>query len=132
MTKISLDLERMKATIEQMGHDAVIQMAQGLVVSIRQRVAAGYGVDDQPMDPYSTRYAVKKGRTGPRDLLLTSHMLRSIYVHTTIYGAVIAFSDALAIAKAKGNQARTPWWGISPKDREKMKQLIERIKRGGA
>lgn len=104
-------------------------VAQALILSIRRRVARGVGVDDAPMPPYATRYAEIKGRSGPRDLLVTGRMLGSIVSRRTYDGAEVYFSDPHSADKARGNQSTSRWFGVSPTDRKHVIAVARRALR---
>jgi hypothetical protein len=103
--------------------------AQALILSIRRRVARGVGVDDAPMPAYSSWYAAIKGRSGPRDLLVTGRMLASIVSRRSYDGAEIYISDADSARKASDNQRRARWFGVSPTDRKHVIAVARRALR---
>ena len=87
---------------------------------IRERTAVNRGQFDQPLPPLKPRYRRSKERRGgkpSRDLRLTGEMMDAIFVRDAQSGSVtIAIEGALNQKKAAINQAKTPWFGISPDD----------------
>lgn len=103
------------------------ELAQGQIVNMRQRLQSGIGVNDGPMPPYTPKYAKQKGRSGPRDLLVTGSMLRAMIARRNGHAVDIVFANAKEARKAFYNHQRYPWFGVSPKDRAKLASLLQRI-----
>jgi hypothetical protein len=74
--------------------------------------------------------AMKKamGRSGRRDLSLTGRMLASLgIVQTTPTSVTIGFLEVAEERKARGNQKRDRFFGLSVTDRQKVIQFAKRI-----
>jgi hypothetical protein len=129
-------------------------LAQAGVKSIKARVMGGIGSDDAPMKPlkvmqkgsrfsksqgkvvefdYGNAYAAAKRRAGLkpiRDLVgfgRDGHMLddfRVTYADPRLAKADI--TRAPSRVKARGNEARSPWWGFSGRD---VRNLVEASKK---
>jgi hypothetical protein len=121
--------KRKAAHIRERATKILTAVAQALILSIRRRVARGVGVDDAPMPAYSSWYAAIKGRSGPRDLLVTGRMLASIVSRRSYDGAEIYISDADSTRKARDNQRRARWFGVSPTDRKHVIAVARRALR---
>ena len=121
--------KRKAAHIRERATKILTAAAQALILSIRRRVARGVGVDDAPMPAYSSWYAEIKGRSGPRDLLVTGRMLASIVSRRTSAGAEVYISDAESARKARDNQRRARWFGVSPTDRKHVIAVARRALR---
>lgn len=103
----------------------IAELAQTQILSMRRRIARGIGVLDAPMPPYPKGYAAKKAASGRqssvRDLMWSGRMLASMVVRVEgTHRARISFSDAKSVEKARKNQRRSPWFGVSPSDRARL------------
>jgi len=66
-------------------------------------------------------YKTALGKSGLRDLELSGRMLNAIaIVNVTPTSVTVGFTREEEHKKAQGNQARDPWFGMSPLDREKI------------
>jgi len=76
-------------------------------------------------------YAAMKrsmGKSGARDLELSGRMLGSIGVTAVTDNSVtLGFLRETEHEKALGNEERTPWWGLSPRDEASVIRQAERI-----
>ncbi len=117
--------------------------AQVAVAQIKNRTRAGIGIDDKPMKTKSkkpnrfgtyaestSRQRGKEGRNvDVRDLTMTGRMIQGVLVES-VQVQVDSATAFVSIAnsekeKAAFNQALTPWFGLSPTDRELVKSTIE-------
>lgn len=99
--------------------------------SIVERVQDGIGSDDQPFPPLSRHYAVQKTRAGKgnrRTMTFTGQMLDDMQVRSiSNRQARISISSSLSRIKAKANEERTPWYGFSPNDIDKLSAAGEQV-----
>ena len=106
-------------------------MGREFIASALRRLQRGKGVDDRQMKEYSKdwkAYRIEHGRpVDRRDLHFTGRLYGSL--HVADYDArhyEVGFADRINRAKAKENHERTPWWGVSPSDRKKIKASLTR------
>lgn len=132
--KIDLGLDakmlgRLQRSIEDAARELVVEMAQFQILSIRKRLNRGVGVLDQKMPAYGAMTQAARRRRGRqtrvRDLQHTGSMVRSMHVariqrQSGMWVAVIGFTGQVEAIKAIRNQERSPWFGISPKDSERL------------
>lgn len=104
--------------------------------SIQIRVQKeGKGVKGLKMKPYSGSYGTYKQSKGRnisyRDLTFTGKMWQSLTTSRSRNEAKMFFGNAESVNKASGNQARTPFFGLSPKERSlvrrELKKLVDKI-----
>lgn len=98
--------------------------------SIQRRVQKeGKGIDLKKMEPYSTPYAdfkQLKGRsTNFRDLTFSGKMWQSLSVAKINKGSKMFFTGANSKNKADGNQARTPFFGVSEREKDLIRKEIK-------
>ena len=124
---VSALISKMKGEVKGLSEQVSREMAWGQVVNIRQRLANGLGVDDSSMSDYTSAYAEIKGRSGPRDLLATGSMLRAMQVKISGRSATIYFADGHSKLIAEAHQKRHPWFGVSPRDRQNLQILLQKI-----
>ena len=132
MAKYGVEVaDGIQARVSTVAKRLLTEVASGHLINLRQRLARGEGLDDQPMAPLTRAYAKRKG-SETRDLLLTGRMLGSLRVDVDQRKLIakIGFSDGGSLQKARGNQARTPWFGFSPKDRAALNKLIQAFMKG--
>ena len=110
------------------------EMAQEQILNIRDRCKAGLNVKDSKMPPYSKGTKRRRERaqrqTAKRDLLFTGKMLRSISASEPVatdngFEVTLSFSTREEAVKAAYNQKIDEWFGVSPKDAEKLKESLE-------
>jgi len=119
------------------------RLGAAAIASIQARVSRGIGSQDQPMPPLTPRYRAWKtkiGGSGLRDLrgpgaltykvqrkgktavrhigkAASSHMLDNITVREATESRVrIDITDTFSRIKARANERRAPWFGLSPSD----------------
>lgn len=117
-------LDKMTAKLEQ----AISDEATRIVMRTRK----GLDVDGASFIPYTPKYAEykkNKGRkTSPVDLTFSGNMLASIQtkVEKTLQGATgtIFFGSALEAAKARGNQERRKFFGLSDEQVARIKKKL--------
>ncbi len=108
------------------------ETAQLLNSSIQTRVQKdGKGIDGSSLDPYSKKYGAykeSKGRqTGFRDLTFSGKMWQSLTTSKTSKSAKMYFGNAESVNKASGNNKRTPFFGIGPKEKAIIKSQINNL-----
>jgi len=129
---ISEQTERaIMARVGMASRQLLFEVGNAQIIYMRRRLAKSIGVDDQPMPALTPAYAKRKG-SETRDLLLTGRMLGSLRVDVDQreLTATIGFTDETSLQKARGNQARTPWFGFSPRDRAALNKLIQAFMKG--
>src|ERR1700752_5174468 len=117
--------ERIDRMRERLG-PALADEAARIVV----RTQRGQDVDGNSFAPYSKQYAkhrARKGRnTTPVDLTFTGNMLSAISTEGAEEGGAtvgkLSFNSAREAVKARGNQEKRPFFGLSD-------EQVERIKR---
>lgn len=124
-------LEMVKRQVS--GGDFMTRLAQLLNSSIQIRVQRnGVGSKGQ-MSPYSASYAAwksSKGRnTKHRDLTFSGKMWQSLTTAPVIGGARMFFGNAESANKAKGNDARTPFFSLTEKEKRIIKSEIQKLVR---
>ena len=111
------------------------QVGAAQIVNIRQRVAKGVGMHDQKMPVYSDAYKRSKQASGRnvdvRDLTYTGRMLGAMVSEIAESNpkqtrVVIKFTDKPSQSKARYNQRRSAWFGISPRDRIALRAIQRR------
>ena len=116
--------------------DYLEKTAQELNSSIQVRVQkGGKGVKGLKMKPYSGSYGTFKNSTGRqtayRDLTFSGKMWQSLTTSKTKNEARMFFGNAESVNKASGNHARTPFFGLSPKEKallnRRLKKLVEGV-----
>jgi len=135
---IELDLSPLLELGEQMEmatQKLLAEMAQAQIVNTNLRVQKGLGVRDQAMPKYTDSYKKRRenaGRRGnKRDLDFTGKMLRSMNASAPKrtgegWEVELGFSSRAEAEKAWHNQERDDWFGVSPKDEQKLKDLANR------
>jgi len=106
--------------------------AQLLNSSIQLRVQRkGEGLDGKVLSPYKPAYAdwkSNKGRqVGYRDLTFSGKMWQSLSTSKISGGAKMFFNGAENVNKMKGNEARTPFFGIGSKEKEIIKRELTKL-----
>lgn len=106
----------------------MIAIGQKAVESEQRRIQSGLTVDDTAAKPLREKYRKRKERRGGkpiRDLTLTGMTLRSRKVISAENRrAVIGFTNAQAIIRARVNNKRDRQFGMSPANR---RDLIDTI-----
>lgn len=101
------------------------------IANIHQRVGRGIGVDDHPMRDYTKAYAKRKAASGRhagmRNLSWSGRMLGSIAFTVSTNVCTISISDATNLIKARAQQHRSPWFGISESDNMMLTKLANQI-----
>lgn len=91
---------------------------------IVDRVQSGIGSDDQPFPPLARGYGIQKTKAGKgnrRDLTFTGSMLDGLQVRSISSNqARISITRSLDRIKARANEQKSPWWGWSPSDVQKL------------
>lgn len=86
---------------------------------LRVRVTKGVGPP-----PYSQRHARRRRRKGLQtsrvDLRYTGQMLRDLHLEHRIQVAYIGFSQPFSVAKAKANDGRRPWFGLTDAEADEV------------
>lgn len=104
--------------------------------SIQIRVQKdGKGIRGKKMKPYSGKYGTFKQNSGRqvafRDLTFSGKMWQSLTTSKSKNQAKMFFGNAESVDKASGNHARTPFFGLAPKEkqllRNEIKKLIKRL-----
>ena len=129
---ISEQTERaIMARVGMASRQLLFEVGNAQIIYMRRRLAKSIGVDDRAMPALTDRYAKRKGSV-KRDMLLTGRMLGSLRVEVDEreLTATIGFTDETSLQKARGNQARTPWFGFSPRDRAALNKLIQAFMKG--
>jgi hypothetical protein len=94
------------------------------VETVKTRVAAGLGSDDQPMKGLTKGYAIRKTKAGAgnrRNLKLTGGMIDNLQVRYADPNKVRAdITSRLGRIKARTNERRTPWFGFSRADEKRI------------
>lgn len=100
---------------------------------IQKRVSHGLGLTDRKMKPLSKSYAARKRKLGQppiRNLMFSGSMLGSMtIIQASDNKVVIGFTRQAEVRKAAGNQSRSPWFGISPKDEQSLETFAWAILR---
>ena len=90
--------------------------------TIKERASRCIGSDDLPMRPLSKGYAIKKSKQGKGNkpnLSYSGEMLNALSAgFATERGVRVSITTRHGRLAASGNEARSPWWGWSPKDVE--------------
>jgi hypothetical protein len=98
----------------------MLRYAQYAIALIRTRVSRGIGSDDAPMPGLKKGYAIRKTKAGKgnrRNLEFTGDMLNNISVRSvSATQARIDITSPKQRIKARANERRAPWWGLSPRD----------------
>lgn len=117
--------QAIKRRIEIAQARMVAELAQVQVQQLRKRAERGVGLADTPMPAYTRAYARRKQGSGRqvavRDLTWSGRMLGSLVVQ--LEGprrAKISFADAQSVVKARAQQKRARWFGVSPADRRRI------------
>ena len=96
---------------------------------IYQRSLQGIGVDGEPFKEYAEltkQFRLKKGRNIDSDrLVFTGLMMRNMQARHIPGGAVVGFNNPKELAKAKKNQERYNWFGISQGERAKIQKDLK-------
>lgn len=134
-SKINL-IEGQKAAIEGKT-DFFTDLAKLINSSIQIRVQRnGEGTDGKKMKPYSdkySRYKQNKGRNvNFRDLTFSGNMWQSLTAEKFSSGARLFFNSAENVNKARGNQARTPFFGVGKKEKDIINSELKKLIGGGA
>jgi len=100
--------------------------------SIQVRVQKdGKGVKGLKMKTYSGPYGTFKQNSGRqiafRDLTYSGSMWQSLTTSKGKNQAKMFFGDAESVNKASGNNARTPFFGISPKEKALLVREINKL-----
>jgi hypothetical protein len=109
-----------------------LKLAQLLNASIQIRVQRqGLGVDNKKMPAYSQKYSEwkkNKGRkTGYRDLTFSGNMFKSLTSEQYQSGARMFFNSSAETNKARGNQNRFKFFGISDREINIIKREIKKL-----
>jgi len=105
---------------------------QKVVLSLNQRTKAGKSVEGSPFADYTPEYAKFKSRKGrsiaPPDLTFSGAMLRAIQfsVKRTANAIIgrIYFNSAKEANKARGNQEKRPFFGLSKEERDLVIDIV--------
>lgn len=121
-----------KVTPEQM-----IQIADKLRLSVRDRIRSGFNIYDSPAPPLTPKYAAYKvrrfGAQPIRDWFRTGRTWRSMQILSAGFGrAVIGFTDAVTNFRAFINNRRHRQFGVSPKDRVVLANAVASVLFPGA
>lgn len=124
-------LEKLQKALVKEGEFISSALAAQQVANVRKRAERGLDVQDRKMPLYSKGYANyrrKRGRrVDRRTLSFRGHMLRSIIAkRSSNTRQVIRFFDQRQLDKARYNQNIAKWFGVSPKDFEKLKRWLVR------
>lgn len=122
-------LETVKKQIS--GGEFVIRLAQLLNSSIQLRVQrSGIGSKGE-MSPYSAAYATWKGNRGRntkfRDLTYSGKMWQSLTTTPVSGGAKMFFGNAESANKAKGNEARSPFFSLTDREKRLVKNELQKL-----
>lgn len=103
--------------------------------SIQRRVQKdGKGIKGFKMKPYSGKYGEYKQSTGRqvsfRDLTFSGNMWQSLTTSKGRNTAKMFFNSKEEAVKAAGNNKRTPFFGISPKERAILKRELKNLLNG--
>lgn len=115
--------------------DFYLKIAQLVNSSIQRRVQKdGIGTNGKKLSPYSDKYAqfkASKGRnTKFRDLTFSGNMWQSLTSENISGGARMFFNSAENVNKARGNEARTPFFGIGKKEKDIIEKQISNLLKG--
>lgn len=110
----------------------LLKVGQLINASIQQRVQrSGVGTDGQKMSPYSKAYAdfrtTKKRNTDIRDLTFTGKMWQSLTAKNSTEGVRLYFGSANNANKARGNEARTPFFGLGTLENAIIKRELAKL-----
>jgi hypothetical protein len=101
------------------------------VAAVKERLAAAKGPTDGPAKPLKQSYAIWKTRQGKgnrRNLFLTGEMLGNFTVRTVSEDRAKAnVSSRKARIKAWVNQKREEWMVFSPRNREAVKKIAQKM-----
>jgi phage gpG-like protein len=98
-----------------------------------QRIQSGKDVDGNPFTPYTPEYekfkSAKGRKTSPVDLTFTGNMLNAITSKVEKFAdkivGTIFFNSAREAAKARGNQDKRPFFGLSE---EQVQRITEKLR----
>ena len=94
------------------------------VQTIKDRAGESLGSDDQRMKPLNKGYAIKKtkhGKGNKRNLVYSGDMMDALSVRYANENVVkIDITTRHGRIAAAANEARSPWYGWSPHDVEKI------------
>lgn len=133
-SKIIKSLEAQKDALDGKT-DFYTKLGQLINSSIQIRVQRqGIGSDGQKMSPYKDKYEAWKKDRGRnvnfRDLTFQGNMWKSLTVENKDGGARLFFNSAAEANKARGNEARTPFFGISNRERDIIKREMRKLING--
>lgn len=126
MVKIRIKTPTGKVTLAGFGPQKYQMYAWGrfAVDTVKARVLAGIGSDDQAMPGLKKGYAIKKSKLGAgnrRNLKLTGAMLDNLQVRYADPSKVRAdITSRLGRIKARTNERKTPFFGFSRNDEKKI------------
>lgn len=110
----------------------MLSFGESLNTSIRDRITAGFTVDDSaapPLKPGYAKFKARRGGSNIRDWRLTGRTMRSMRVlKANERRAEIGFTDSETNKRAAINNRRSRQFGVSPKDREMIARVISRAR----
>jgi len=112
---------------EKILDEIVEDVAKAQVQNINNRLDKGIGINDKQMPELKKRYAQRKGKGNIRNLYNKGTMRGSIKVTPGRRKAIISFRSTKEKNKARYNEQRYKWWGISKKDNRVLIQVVNRL-----
>jgi len=109
--------------------DQMLTFGQALAADVKARILLAQDVNDQPAPTLKPGYAKFKNRKYPpaiRNWQLTGRTLRGLRcLRASQNLAIIGFSDPVAAQRAAINNRRALQFGVSPKNRENIRRVIQ-------
>lgn len=127
--------DRLARIIREEGRKSTTELAKQQVKNQKKRAAQTLGLNDSPMPSLSEPYRQRKQRQGRRpvrDLRLSGQLLKDLHAGPARkkgkgWVATISFRTARSTQIAVYNQARSPWFGVSPKDKQALLQTAQKL-----
>lgn len=131
MARFETKIKRKRFEVTAFPPERMIAIGQRVIESEQRRIQAALTVDDTAARPLKEKYKLRKQRKGGkgiRDLTLTGMTLRSRKVISAENRrAVIGFTNAQAIIRARANNKRERQFGMSPMNRRDLIETVSAI-----